>query len=72
MPDTAIAYTYLAEANTDPDGAARSYLPGVPLRDLTADEVAAMPAHIQAAIATSPIYAATDAAPPLPADEEAP
>lgn len=46
-----IAYRYLADRN--PAGA---YLPGVPLADLTADDVAAMPAWLQASIVACPYY----------------
>lgn len=57
-PETVI-YTYAARANTDATGQPLASLPGVPLRDLTAADFDAQPAHIQASITTSPLYRAT-------------
>jgi hypothetical protein len=46
-----IAFKYDAEKN--PEGV---WLDGVPLRDLTADEVKAMKPHYRAAVKASPFY----------------
>lgn len=51
----AIAWYYDPEKN--PNDAAS--LPGVPLRDLTEDEVAGYPEYIQRSIAASPLYRKT-------------
>ena len=39
------------------------YYTGVPMRDLTADEFAALPEHLQAAVASGVIYEQVKAAP---------
>lgn len=44
------------DAGKNPDGA---FLPGVPLRDLTDDELAALPPHLQAGVAAAPFYRTT-------------
>lgn len=49
--------TYNPDAN--PDGAA---IPGVGLRDLTADDLAALPAHLVRSIPLAPFYRVTDPA----------
>lgn len=51
---SAIARYYIAEKN--PDGA---FLPGVPLRDLTAEEYDALPVWLQLSIDASDFYRAT-------------
>jgi hypothetical protein len=53
-----LVYTY--DASLNPDGAS---LPGVPLRDLTADDIANVPAWLQSSIAAQPFYIAV-ASPP--------
>lgn len=57
-----IAYTYLEDKN--PDGA---YLPGVPLTDLTDEQVAAFPKWLQLSIDASPFYQKAKAEPKSPA-----
>lgn len=59
-----IARYYLAENN--PEGGS---LPGVPLRDLTDEELLAFPEWLQASIDASPMYRKTK---PRPASEAAP
>lgn len=54
--DDKLAYIY--DANQNPGGAV---LDGVPLRDLTAAEFAALPERWQAAVKREPFYAAADA-----------
>ena len=49
-----VRYTYDAARNLE----GRS-LGGVPLADLTADDIDALPAHLQETIATTPYYVAT-------------
>lgn len=49
------AYTY--DPNNNPEG---RYIDGVPLRDLSVDEVAAFLPHIQAAIKAAPFYHAIE------------
>lgn len=63
--DSEIAYRYQPRRN--PDGAA---LPGVPLRDLTAADVAALPAWLRDALATCPFYTRVRRAPALPRPSE--
>jgi hypothetical protein len=46
-----LVYTY--DASQNPDNAS---LPGVPLRDLTADDIANVPAWLQSSIAAQPFY----------------
>lgn len=60
-----IAYVYLPEANPRQE----LFLPGVPLRSLTVEDVLALPAYLQRSVAASPLYTATDAAPVLPEEE---
>lgn len=63
-----IVFTYHPERNPghpEPDA-----IPGVPLRDLTAADLAALPAHLQASVAACPFYTPVDAA-ALPALDEA-
>mgnify|MGYP000915409520 CR=1 FL=1 len=55
-----IAYTYDGERNPD-----KSFIPGVPLRDLTVEEVQSMPRYVHAGVAQQPFYLATAAAPAL-------
>lgn len=38
-----------------------AYLPGVPTRDLTTVDLAALPAHVRDDIAASPLYGLVDA-----------
>lgn len=52
-----IVFRYVAEVN--PQGAA---LPGVPLRDLTAADVAAVPAWLRPSIAAQAFYQAVESA----------
>lgn len=51
-----IVFRYVAEQN--PHG---GYLPGVPLRDLTAADVAETPAWLRPSIAAQPFYVAVKA-----------
>jgi hypothetical protein len=53
-----LVYTY--DASLNPDGAS---LPGVPLRDLTADDLANVPAWLQSSIAAQPFYIAVGTPP---------
>lgn len=60
-----MAYRYLPERNPG------VHIEGVPLRDLTDDDLAGLPEHILGAIAAAPFYAPDDAAgfvPPAVAD----
>jgi hypothetical protein len=50
-----VVYTYDPARN--PDG---GYLPGVPLRDLTAADLADLPAHLIKSLPTLPGYSAVD------------
>lgn len=52
-----IVYQYVAEAN--PHG---GYLPGVPLRDLTAADVANVPEWLRSSIPAQPFYKAVEPA----------
>lgn len=47
-------YTYLSDKNPG-----EAHLPGVPLRDLTEADIAAMPAWLRAWVAACPFYRAT-------------
>lgn len=62
-----VVYRYVAEQN--PHG---GYLPGVPLRDLTAADIAAAPVWLRSSIAAQPFYVAVEAAKPKrqPAQEK--
>lgn len=53
---------YIYEPNSNPEG---RYIDGVPLRDLSVDEVAAFPPHIQTAIEAAPFYRASVAVEPV-------
>lgn len=58
------------DAEQNPGGA---FLPGVPLRDLTDEDLARLPAHLQRSVGASPLYRKTKpkTAPALPADPPA-
>ena len=60
-------YTYYPDRNPELAG-----LPGVPLRDLTAEEVAALPEWLQASIAACPFYEAVADSSEAPVAEPAP
>lgn len=50
-----IIFRYVAERNPQ-----RAFLPGVPLRDLTAADVAELPAWLLPGVAAAPFYVAAD------------
>ena len=62
-----MSYTYHPKRN--PHGYA---IPGVPLRDLSADEYAALPPWLQRAVVASPYYSADAPLPFDPTTEPAP
>ena len=66
MSDTKPAYYY--DASKNPDGAS---LPGVPLRDLSAEDLSAMPDWLQRSIDASAMYRKTKpSAPAQQAEKE--
>lgn len=56
--DNLVAYRYRADRN--PDG---GFLPGVGLRDVSVEELAAMPEWLRASVAAAPFYEAVSGAP---------
>lgn len=67
MSDTTV-YTYDAGANPD-----ISYIPGVPLRDLTASDLESFPPWLRASVAACPFYRKAERAKVAPSksDKEA-
>lgn len=77
---TTVSYRYVASKNTitvvsDTDEKLASvsvvaYIPGVPLRDLTREDVQGFPEWVRDAIAASDLYAAVEAPKPPKAPKE--
>jgi hypothetical protein len=52
----AVEYFYRWDRNEDTNGAAILIIPGVPLRDLTAEDLAVLPEHLIEQVKASELY----------------